>query len=113
MTVGGILKLGNQSGVRVCDSVSVTKAKSWDISELEGHGTDAVKNDAYLYQLIDAGWVEQDLNLEKDARQNHGAFHCWKKMVSTASLSLDNLAQWHLGSRQALITSPCKRPSPF
>jgi hypothetical protein len=71
------------------------------------------QNDAYLYQLIDDGWVEQDQNLEKDARQNLGAFHCWKRTTSTVSLSLDILAQWRLGSRQASITSPCKRPSPF
>ena len=36
VTVGGALKLGNQSGVRVCNSVLATKAKSWEISKLEG-----------------------------------------------------------------------------
>ena len=112
VTVGGTLKLGNHSGVRVCDSVLATKAKSWGISKLEAE--DVIQlNDAYRCQLIDAGWVEQDLNLEKGAVQNLGAFHCWKGMISTASLSLDDLAQWRLGSRQALVASPCKRPSPF
>jgi hypothetical protein len=36
VTVGGTRKLGNQSGVRVCDAVLATKAKSWEISRLEG-----------------------------------------------------------------------------
>ncbi len=36
VNVGGTLKLGNQSGVRVCDSVLATKARSWGISKLEG-----------------------------------------------------------------------------
>jgi len=36
VTVGGALRLGNQSGVRVCDSVLTTKAKSWEISKPEG-----------------------------------------------------------------------------
>lgn len=35
VTVGGTLKLGNQSGERVCDAVLATKAKSWEISKLE------------------------------------------------------------------------------
>ncbi len=75
---------------------------------------DAIQqNDAHQCLPIDDGWVEQDLNLERGAVQNPGGFHCWKGMISTASPSLDDLAQWHLGSRQALIASPCKRLSPF
>jgi hypothetical protein len=73
VTVGGTLKLGNQSGVRVCDAVLAAKAKSWGISKLEGKDAKQ-QNDAYRCQLIDAGWVEQDLKLEKSVVL--GAFHC-------------------------------------
>jgi hypothetical protein len=37
VTVGGALDVGNQSGVRVCDSIGVPKPSSRGISELEGH----------------------------------------------------------------------------
>jgi hypothetical protein len=93
VTAGGFLKLGNQSGVRACASGWAAKPKSWGISELEGRRMEATQwNDTYLYQLIDGEWVE-DLNLEKDACQILGAFHCWKRMVSTVFLSLDDPAR--------------------
>jgi hypothetical protein len=88
------LEFGNQSGVRVCDSVWVAKPESWGISELEleEHRRDSM----YLYRLTDDGWVEKDPNLRKkneDTRLSLGVFHCWKGMFSVVSPSLDGPAQ--------------------